>query len=111
MTKTILFVTLAAGLVLSACNRRDDTILFDGQAFRAKADAIDKDDRRTFTATISPVSASLEGAIEAGRYEGTKYCIANYGTSVIDWAVGPETEVTQLVVDGDTLTFQGTCKP
>ncbi|TNF63529.1 MAG: hypothetical protein EP307_04910, partial [Rhodobacteraceae bacterium] len=80
MTRTMLLVTLAAGLALSACNRRDETILFDGQAFRAKASAVDKDDLRTFTATISPVSASLEGAIEAGRYEGTKYCIANYGT-------------------------------
>lgn len=111
MTKTALLIALAAVLAVPACNRVDDRILFDGAAFRGKAAAIDKADRRAFTASVSPASATIDGAIEAARYEGTKYCIENYGTSAIAWTVGPDTPRENLVIEGDTLTFQGACRP
>ena len=93
-------LTVLGVSVLAGCNRVDDSILFDGQAFRGQAKFVERADRRDFTATVSPVSASVEGAREAGRYEGIKYCIAEYGTSVIEWAI-----------DRDTVTFSGSCKP
>jgi hypothetical protein len=104
--------TLCLVAALAACGQREkDQILFDGQAFRTKASAVDK--RRTraeFTVTIDDVARSLDGAREAGRYQGTRYCIENYGNSDIEWAVGPDTDPAKLrVVDG-RLTFQGTCQ-
>ncbi len=111
MTKTALLIALAALVAVPACNRKDDRILFDGQAFRGKAAAVSKDDRRVFTATVSPVSASIDGAVEAARYEGMKYCIENYGTSDILWTIGPDTPRESLVIDRDALTFQGSCRP
>ncbi|WP_372571386.1 hypothetical protein [Ruegeria jejuensis] len=108
--KPALVLCLAGAL--AACGQSEkDQILFDGQAFRTKASAVDK--RRTraeFTVTIDDVTRSLDGAREAGRYQGTRYCIENYGNSDIKWAVGPDTDPAQLrVVDG-RLTFQGICQ-
>lgn len=111
MKKTALLIALAAVIAAPACNPKDDSILFDGQAFRGKASAVSKEDRRVFTATVSPVSASFDGAVEAAEFEGTKYCIENYGTSAILWTVGPQTPRESLVIDRDALTFQGSCRP
>lgn len=97
--------------VLAGCSRNEDRILFDGQQFRGKTKHIDRDDRRGFTAAISPISASIEGAREAGRYEGTKYCIEFYGTSDITWSSGPDDEPQTWAIDRDTVTFAGRCQP
>ena len=110
-------LTLLAGLAAAlaatvGCGRRDSTdILFDGQRFRAKAAPVDRG--RTlaeFLVTVNGVSASLDGAREAGRYEGTRYCIENYGSSKIAWAVGPDTEPARLRIENDRLSFRGTCQ-
>lgn len=111
MTKTPLLIALVSALAIPACNRVDDRVLFEGVAFRGKVSVIDKADRRAFTASVSPASATIDGAVEAARYEGTKYCIENYGTSSIAWTVGPDTPREALVIEGDTLTFQGACRP
>lgn len=106
--RTILLITCAA-LVLTACSRdRANRVAFDGVFYNGKLTS-SGNDRQNFVATISPVSEGLEGAIEAGRYEGTKHCIENYGTSTIDWTLGPDSPRDQLRPQGDTLTFQGTC--
>lgn len=92
------------------CSKKDNRVLFDGLYFKAKAAPVDKKKTLTvFTVSVNDVSQSLDAARSAGGYEGTRYCIANYGTSKIDWAVGPETEPQKLAIDKDTLTFQGTC--
>ncbi len=102
---------VALMLTLTACaGQRERQVAFDGHVFKAKASAVDKAvSRADFTATVSGVSKSLEGAREAGRYEGTKYCIVNYGSSRINWAVGPDTAPAQLRVVDDSLTFAGRC--
>ena len=79
-------------------------MVFTGDAKRVRGD------RASFVATGGPVSASLEGAIGATEYQGIRYCIKYLGTSDIDWAIGPDTPQAQLPVDGDKLTFQGTCR-
>ena len=103
-------LTLAIGVltVLAACAKEDERIRFDGQVFRTKAAKV-ADDLAEFSVTVSPVSASEAGAREAAKYEAVRYCIANYGTSKIDWAVSPEAET--ILIDSDTATFQGRCNP
>ena len=109
-TKPICLVALVA--VVAGCNRDKDAIAFDGFVFRAKTAAIDKKvSRADFRSTIQDAGRSLDGAREAARYEGTKYCIANYGTSKVEWSVGPDSDASLLtLVDGD-LTFRGRCDP
>ena len=109
-------ISIAAGLagllLISACGASSSNrILFDGKAFRAKAKVVDKKKSPTdFTVVVNGVSASLDGAREAGRYEGTKFCIDAFGTSKIKWTVGPETEPQNLRITDDKLTFAGTCQ-
>lgn len=103
----------AALLLATACEKREDRLTaFDGFYFKAKTGPIDK--KKTladFSTTISNVSQSLEGARAAGRHEGTKYCIAKFGTSSVKWSVGPDTAPEHLRIVDDTLTFQGRCDP
>ncbi len=103
-------VAVLALMALGACNRNQEPILFDGAAFKTKATKEDKD-LSVFVVSITPVSASLDGAREAGRYQGTRYCIENFGTSTIHWTVGPDTDPASLAIDNDTLIFKGKCKP
>lgn len=104
-----LLVTLAAGIALSACGSQDTRVAFDGIYFRTKARKID-DNRRAFTATVPRASTTLDAARRAGEYEGTRYCIENYGTSRIKWVVGPDTPPTSLRLTDGTLVFQGECR-
>ena len=100
---------LIAALMLSACGgRKDERVTFDGQLFRASAKKTDKQ-RYNFEVTVRPVSASLAGAREAGRYEATRYCVGNFGSSEIDWVNGPDGEDGTLQVNNDRLLLTGTC--
>ncbi|WP_299280402.1 hypothetical protein [uncultured Tateyamaria sp.] len=102
---------LIAGLLLSACaERRADRVAFDGQFFRSSSSKVDRQ-RDQFEVSVSPVSASLEGAREAGRYEATRYCIRSFGTSNIDWVNGPDAEDGRLRISGDKLLLRGACAP
>jgi hypothetical protein len=51
----------------------------------------------------------LVGAREAGRYEATKYCINQYGTSDIAWVSGPDVEDGSLTINNDELQLRGAC--
>lgn len=109
MRSATILILLTVALV--ACSKKEDSGLrFDGQYYLAKSKKVD-DNLSVFTVTVEPVSSSLDGALAAGGYEGTRYCIKNFGTSVIKWTVGPKTEPTQLRIVDDTLTLQGRCDP
>ena len=111
---TIGVLGLGTLLLTAGCaeERRKRLVPFDGYLFKAKAAAVDKKvTRADFTVTVFAVSQSLKGAREAGRYEATKYCIREYGTSQVKWAVGPDTPGDQLRIVDDTLTFSGKCDP
>ncbi len=105
---------LGALILVSACGvvrPPPDRAAFDGQFFRAKAKPVDKKNAPTdFTVVVNGVSKSLDGAREAGRYEGIKFCIQNFGSSRISWKVGPETEPQNLRINDDKLTFAGSCQ-
>ncbi|WP_254452898.1 hypothetical protein [Ruegeria atlantica] len=110
--RATLVAVLGAVVFVSACGpSSSDRILFDGKAFRAKAKAVDKRNAPTeFTVVVNGASASLDGAREAGRFEGTKFCIDSFGTSKINWKVGPDTEPQNLRITDNKLTFAGTCQ-
>ncbi|MEP4197361.1 MAG: hypothetical protein ABJL99_17200 [Aliishimia sp.] len=102
-------ISLVLCYALVACSAvSKDKQTFDGQFFRTKASKVDSD-RRQIQVSVSPVSASIEGAQEAGRHEATIYCIKNYGSSAIDWRVGPDDATDSYTFDGDTLTLRGAC--
>ncbi|MEC7257889.1 MAG: hypothetical protein VXW58_08710 [Pseudomonadota bacterium] len=106
-------LALATGilaLALAGCTAKEDRVTFDGLYFKTKSHKVD-DDRSRFTVEVDRVSQSLDAAREAGGYEGTRYCITNFGTPRIAWAVGPETPPQALQVVKDTLIFQGECNP
>jgi hypothetical protein len=103
---TVLFGLLA----LAACGDNSKRPTFDGNQYRAKLTKVDKQ-RDQFSVTVTPVSNSLVGAREAGRFEATKYCIAQFGTSDIAWLSGPDAEDGELTITNDKLEFRGTCTP
>ncbi|MEM6889950.1 MAG: hypothetical protein AAF636_17690 [Pseudomonadota bacterium] len=103
----VLFGLLAAMLGLLGCGPGADDIPFEGQFFRTQLK--DTEARHRFIVTASPVSASLEGAREAARYEATIYCVRNFGNSRITWRVGPDDPVEVLPIANDTLTLEGEC--
>ena len=106
MRATITLLIVLASV--AACGQESRRPAFDGKFFRASASK-NGDSRADFAVKVRPVSASLEGAIEAGRYEATRYCVKLFGTSDIDWAVGPDQDPETLVVANDTLNFSGVC--
>lgn len=105
---------LAGGLLVSACGTAPSSatrVAFDGIYFSAKAKHVNKKATPAdFTVTVNRVSQSLDGAREAGRYEGTKFCIQNFGSSRIAWKVGPDTKPQNLRIENDKLTFAGSCQ-
>lgn len=103
-------LALVCTALVSCGNVREDKLSFDGQYFRSKASKASSEERRAFTVDVRPVSASVEGAQEAGRHEATKYCIENYGSSAVIWQVGPDDDPATYVLEGDTLVLQGACE-
>lgn len=94
-------------LLVAGCGRGADRLAFDGQFYRTRLS--DLDERHKFQVTAAPVSASLLGAREAARYEATVYCVNEYGSSAIQWVVGPDDADEALPIANDTLTLQGAC--
>lgn len=101
-------LALCAVVAATGCTRNSDRVYFDGVYFRTKASAT-SDDRRSFKVRVPGVDRSLDGARAAGEYEGTRYCIQNFGTSEIDWVIGPDGDAGKLVVEGNTMTLTGRC--
>lgn len=105
---------LMLGLLLASCSKVQNLTggqgktTFDGVQFRARIQK-SGDDRQSFVITVPKVSRSLDGAREAGRYEATRYCIKNYGTSDVVWVNSPDADEGQIVVSDDTMTFRGSC--
>ncbi len=107
----IILLFLVATTVLTACNNRNrNQIAFDGQFFNARATKVDKV-RENFAVTVRPVSNSLTGALEAGRHAATRYCILEFGSSAIDWTLGPDQDPESYVITNDQLDLSGTCTP
>lgn len=105
--RAMILLTCAA-LVLSACTERKNRVAFNGVYFKGNVTA-PRSDRHTFVASVRPVSAGLTSAREAARFEAIRHCIEYFGSSDIDWAIGPDTPDAQLRIERDALIYQGTC--
>jgi hypothetical protein len=100
-------VALCVGL-FAGCTSSEDRIFFDGQFYTAKLRKVERQ-LDQFVVTVKPVSKSLDGAREAGRYEAVVHCVNLFGSSDIIWAAGPDAPEDQLNIEKDTLTLQGRC--
>lgn len=115
--RATLVLVLAATVSLSACSdgfrdsfrSKRDLVTFDGHIYKSKAQKVSRETRDHFEVTVSRANQSLLGARQAGEYEAFKYCIAEYGTSNVDWLIGPEDE-TIIPVD-DKIMLEGFCRP
>ena len=85
---------------------KENKISFDGYYFSSKLSRSKLDDR-SFDLTVRRANRSLLGAREAGRYEATRFCIKNFGTSDIKWVIGPDDQSIGLT--GKVLKLSGQC--
>lgn len=112
-TRLALLGLMCAVVAVAGCNRKRNAanlITYDGIEFVTKAEAIDKKvSLSDFTVRVEGAAISLDSARLAGRDRGYRYCIENFGTSDIDWIVGPDTEPAQLRLVEGALLFRGTC--
>ena len=102
-------ILICVALAVTACGPGDDAISFDGQFFNTRLKS-ERGNQAQFTVTAKPVSASLDGAREAARYEATVYCVNSFGRSDVDWVMGPDDESETLTIENDTLLLQGRCR-
>ena len=103
-------LVLCPFFVLLGCSNpldlEENKVSFDGHYFSSKITQ-NKTDNRYFALMVRRASRSLSGARDAGRYEATRFCIKNFGTSDIEWVLGPDDENVGLT--GKILKLSGKC--
>ena len=104
-----MILALMTVTMLGGCVERSKRVLFDGKHYPTRERAVSKEDRNSFTVSVRRASQGIDGAREAGRHGGSKYCIKNFGTSEIDWAVGPDDAAASLVQSNGNLVLSGRC--
>ena len=106
----ILGLATSSFLIVMGCSNpfelEENKVSFDGYYFSSKLSRSKLDDR-SFDLTVRRANRSLSGAREAGRYEATRFCIKNYGTSDIKWVLGPDDQSIGLT--GKDLKLSGKC--
>ena len=107
--RLVIAITLSA-LMLGACTDDSKRVYFDGNYYPSKAKHRDKDNRKLFTATVRRAAQGMNGARAAALHAGTDYCIKNFGTSDIDWTVGPGAEHAQIVTSNGNVVVRGECR-
>ena len=106
----IMGLATSSFLMITGCSNpfelEENKVSFDGYSFSSKLSRNKLDDR-SFDLTVRRANRSLSGAREAGRYEATRFCIKNYGTSDIKWVLGPDDQSIGLT--GKVLKLSGQC--
>ena len=106
----IIGLATSSFLIIMGCSNpfelEENKVSFDGYYFSSKLSRSKLDDR-SFDLTVRRANRSLSGAREAGRYEATKFCIKNFGTSDIKWVLGPDDHSIGLT--GKVLNLTGQC--
>ena len=101
---------LGCFFILLGCSNpfefEENKISFDGYRFSTKLNQNRFDDR-SFTLVVRHANRSLSGAREAGRYEATKFCIKNFGTSDVAWVLSPDDG--NIGLTGKALKLSGRC--
>tara|TARA_B100000674_G_scaffold493938_1_gene517362 strand:+ start:1253 stop:1624 length:372 start_codon:yes stop_codon:yes gene_type:complete len=97
-------------LIVMGCSNpfelEENKVSFDGYYFSSKLSR-NKSDNRSFDLKVRRANRSLIGAREAGRYEATRFCIKNFGTSDVKWILGPDDQSIGLT--GKVLKLSGQC--
>ncbi|MEQ9259990.1 MAG: hypothetical protein RIG84_12950 [Roseovarius sp.] len=104
----VLFI-LSAGLALAGCAKKEERVLFNGKYYPTKEKAANKSDRKEFVVTVRRANQGEPGARAAGEHGGQRYCLTNYGTSEIEWIVGPEAPAGTFDVSKGSIALRGTC--
>ena len=106
----IMGLATSSFLMMTGCSNpfelEENKVSFDGYYFSSKLSRSKLDDR-SFDLTVRRANRSLSGAREAGRYEATRFCIKNFGTSDIKWVLGPDDQSIGLT--GKVLKLSGQC--
>ena len=110
-TSVLVLGGILAGLAGCGSTIDDRVPRFDGYQFRGKAEGTDKNSLAPFEVVVRDAGKSVEGAREAGRYQGTTYCIHNFGTSEIIWTNGPDAPDGALRISDGNLILTGRCDP
>ncbi|MFK7938959.1 MAG: hypothetical protein AB8B82_06240 [Roseovarius sp.] len=103
---TLALITL---VMVAGCTERSKRVFFDGKFYPTREKAVSKDDRAAFTVSVRKAQQGIDGAREAGRHGGSKYCIKNFGTSEIEWVNGPDDPAETLQLSNGSLTLAGRC--
>ena len=106
--KPVTYLAVAI-LMLGACSDKERRVYFDGKYYPAKAKKV-KGDRESFVVSVRKSGQGLDGAREAGRHAGVKYCVENFGYSEIDWTNGPDAEDGKLILANGNLVLRGQCR-
>lgn len=100
---------LLCAVLVAGCTKREERVLFDGKYYPAKVRA-ERGDRRVFTASVGRAGRGVEGARKAAVHEATRHCIANFGTSTIEWKGAREGQEGPVFTrSGDRVSVSGTC--
>lgn len=99
---------LCAALTLAACGKPGERVRFDGNYYPAKLSKVGGN-REDFAVSVKGVAQGIDGAREAGRFEGTSYCIRTFGASDIDWQTGYDPDKNAAVLDNGNLILRGRC--
>ena len=106
----IMGLAMSSFLMMMGCSNpfelQENKVSFDGYYFSSKLSRSKLDDR-LFDLTVRRANRSLLGAREAGRYEATRFCVKNFGTSDIKWVLGPDDQSISLT--GKVLKLSGQC--
>ena len=98
----------ALGVGSGSGNAKRTQVEVNDRRFRARATP-DRDDARAFTVTVTPVAIDPDAALRTGRYQATRYCLLTFGGSDTEWINGPDTPLSDLPLDGDSVTLSGRC--
>lgn len=108
MIRAMTLAALAATLALTACGKPGERALFDGNYYPAKLSK-SGERREEFSVAVRDAQQGINGAREAGRFEGTRYCVETYGDSDISWQPGYGPEDARAVSDSGGLMMRGSC--
>ena len=90
---------------LSACGG----IVPGGEPLPFRAKLIETDEPRVFSVAVANRGAGVAQVRESVRFQGTAYCLFEFGSSHIDWVIDPATQDWAFRQDGEQLRFQGRC--
>ena len=101
-------MAIASVVLLAACTEKDKRVYFDGNYYPTKAKKV-KGDRESFVVSVRKTAQGIDGAREAGRHGGIRYCVETFGYSEIDWITGPDDANAATGAKGN-LVLKGRCR-